>query len=291
MVTPDNDFEPANLAGQNEEGVDPMNPRTRSMSPGQANTGRFLLALTLGTWLLAGAGSIWFWFSPSNDLTGLEWLGSPLLGLGALAVVMTAYYLGARNLALRPTTHVVAWLLFVFLATTVNMLTLARFVFGEWKAFQVLPVVIAFELIPIAVAVHFSLKEKSRGPMFLILTWASVLFLVDVTSMAALGMAFQPGFWAIGFMVELGLGILAGSLVIGYSAIQTRAGSRSGTLISAAWRVCVLIGASLLTARLLLSAQYSYWFLSYAVVAAVIAVLVAALRISAGQRTPAEQPG
>jgi hypothetical protein len=291
MVTPDNDIEPANRAGLNEEGVDPMNPQPRSKSPVRADPSRFLLALTLATWLLAGAGCIWFWFSPSNDLIGLEWLGSPLVGLGALAVVMTAYYLGARNLALRPTTHVLAWSLFAFLATTVNMLTLARFVFGEWKRFQVLPVVIAFELVLIALGVHLSLKQKSRGFMSLLLTWTVVLFFVVVTSMGTLGIAFQPGFWTIGFLAELGLGVLAGSLVIGYSAIPARARFRSGTLISVAWRVCLLIAAGLLTARLLLSAQYSYWFLSYAVVAAVLAVLVAALRIPAGERTPAGLSG
>jgi hypothetical protein len=288
---PDDDIGPAGRADQNEEGGNPMNPQTRSTSPTQANTRRFLLALTLGTWLLAGAVSIWFWFSPNNDLSGLEWLGSPLLGLGALAVVMTAYSLVARNLAWRPTTHGIAWLLFLFLATTVNMLTLARFVFGSWKDFQVLPVVIAFDLVLIAVGVHFSLKQKSRGFMSLLLTWTVVLFLAVVSSMGTLGIAFQPGFWTIGFMAELGLGILAGSLVIGYSALCARPGSRRGAVTSVAWRVCVLIGAGLLTARLLLSAQYSYWFLSYAVVAAVLAVLMVALRIPAGDRTPAGLSG
>lgn len=263
-----------------------MNAQPRSMSPVQANTSRFLLALTLGTWLLAGAVSIWFWFSPNNDLIGLEWLGSPLLGLGALAVVMTAYYLGARNLALRPTTHVVAWLLFLFLATTVNMLTLARFVFGEWKAFQVFPVVIAFELVLLALGVHISISQKSRGPMSLLLIWTVVLFLGVVTSMGPLGIAFQPGFWTIGVLAELGLGVLAGSLVIGYSAIQARARSRSGMLISVAWRVCLLIAAGLLTTRFLLSAQYSFWWLSYATLAAVIAALVTALRIPAREGMP-----
>ena len=127
--------------------------------------------------------------------------------------------------------------------------------------------------------------------MFLILAWAFVLFLVDVTSMGALGMALQPGFWTIGFLVELGLCVLAGALVIGHSALSARPEPRRGAAISVAWRVCILIGASLLTARLLLSAQYSYWFVSYAVVAVVIAILVAALRMPAGQHTPARQPG
>jgi hypothetical protein len=268
-----------------------MNPQTRSKSPVQANTSRFLLALTLGTWLLAGGGSIWFWFSPSNDLTGLEWLGSPLLGLGALAVLMTAYDLGARNLALRPTTHVLAWSLFAFLATTVNMLTLARFIFGGWKDFQVIPIVVALELVLIALGVHLSLKQKSRGFMSLLLIWTVVLFLGVGTSMGTLGIAFQPGFWRIGLLAELGLGFLAGSLVIGYSAIQARARSRSGMLISVAWRVCLLIGAGLLTARFLLSAQYSIWFVSYAALAFVLTVLVAALRSPAGERMPAGLSG
>jgi hypothetical protein len=291
MVTPDNDIEPANRAGLNEEGVDPMNPQPRSKSPVRADPSRFLLALTLATWLLAGAGCIWFWFSPSNDLIGLEWLGSPLVGLGALAVVMTAYYVGARNLGLRPTTHVLAWSLFAFLATTVNMLTLARFVFGEWKRFQVLPVVIAFELVLIALGVHLSLKQKSRGFMSLLLTWTVVLFFVVVTSMGTLGIALQPGFWTIGFMAELGLGILAGSLVIGYSALKAQPESARDVPASVAWRVCILIGAGLLTAHFLLSAQYSIWLVSYAVVASVFVVLVAVLRIPAGPRTPTALPG
>jgi hypothetical protein len=288
---PDNDIGPANRAGQNEEGVDPMNPRTRSKLPVQANPSRVLLALTAGTWLLAGSVSVWFWFSPNNDLAGLEWLGSPLLGLGTLAVLTTAYYLGARRLALRPITHGVVWLLFLFLATTVNMLTLARFVFGEWKAFQVFPVVIAFELVLVALGVHFSLKQKSRGFMSLLLIWTVVLFLGVVTSMGTLGIALQPGFWTIGFMAELGLGILAGSLVIGYSALKAQPESARGVLASVAWRVCILIGAGLLTAHFLLSAQYSIWLVSYGVVAFVLAALVAALRIPAGGRRPAGLPG
>jgi hypothetical protein len=246
------------------------------------------LALTLGTWILAASISLWFWFSPYNDLSGVEWLGSPVLGLGALAVIMTAYYLGVRNLPRRPTAHGVAWLLFLFLATVVNMLTLARFIFGEWKDFQAIPVVVAFELLLIALGVHFSLKEKARGPMFVLLTWTVVLFLVVVTGMGALGMALQPGFWTVGLMAELGLGLLMGTLVIGTSAIQARPGDRKSVLAGVAWRVCVLIVAGLLTARFLLSAQYSIWLVSYATLAIVLAVLMGALRIPAGERTPGE---
>jgi hypothetical protein len=268
-----------------------MNPQTRSKSPVQANTSRFLLALTLGTWLLASAASVWFWFSPSNDLVGLEWLGSPLFGSSLLAALTTVYYFAVRNRPVRPTVHAVAWSVFSFLVTIANMLTLARFVFGEWKRFQALPVVIAFELVLIALGVHLSLKQKSRGFMSLLLTWTVVLFFGVVTSMGTLGIAFQPGFWTIGFLGELGLGVLAGSLVIGYSAVKARPESPGGVMASAAWRVCILIGAGLLTARLLFSAQHSYWFLSYAVFAAVIAILVAALRIPAGQRTPAGLSG
>lgn len=268
-----------------------MNPQTRSKSPVQANTSRFLLALTLGTWFLAGSVSVWFWFSPYNDLSGLEWLGSPLLGLGALAVIMTAYYLGVRNLAFRPTTHGVAGMLFLFLVTAVNMLTLARFVFGEWKDFQVLPVVVAFELVLIALGVHFSLKQKSRGPMSLLLTWTVVLFLVVVTSMPTLGIALQPGFWTIGFMAELGLGVLAGSLVIGYSALSARPEFRRGALTGMAWRLCILIIVTLLAAHFVLSAQVNVWPVSYAAVALVLTVVVTALQIPTRERTPAGLSG
>lgn len=267
-----------------------MNTKSKSKPTGQAHTSRSLLALTLGTWLVAVAGSIWFWFSPSNDLTGLEWLGSPFLGLGILAVITTVYYLGTKKLAFRASTHAVAWLLFLFLATTVNMLTLARFVFGEWKGFLVLPMVIAFELVLIALGIHFTLKQESRDFMSLLMTWTVVLFLVVVTSMPALGVGFQPGFWTIGFLAELGLGVLAGSLVIGHSALSARSGSTRGALAGLVWRLCVLLGVSLLTARLLLSAQRSIWPVSYAVVALVLTVMVAALRTPLRRQPPAGQP-
>jgi hypothetical protein len=263
-----------------------MDFHARSQSPFRASGSRLLLSATVGTWVLAGLLSLWFYFSPYGNLSGLEWLGSPLLGLPLLAMLTTAYYFVARNKPIRPTVHAVAWSSFVFVITTANMLTLARFVFGSWKGFQALAIVITFELIPIALAVHFSLKEKSRGPLFLILAWTVVLFLVDVTSMAALGMALQPGFWAIGFMVELGLAVLMGALVIAHSAHRARPGQREGLLTSTAWRLCILIGASLLVAHFFLSAQYSVWLFSYAAAAAVLAVLVAVLRIPAGERTP-----
>jgi hypothetical protein len=89
-------------------------------------------------------------------------------------------------------------------------------------------------------------------------------------------------------MAELALGILMGSLVIGYSAIKARPVSQRTMVTSVAWRMCLLIGASLLTAHFLLSAQYSVWLVSYAVVALLLAVLVAVLRINAGERTPVE---
>jgi len=240
----------------------------------------------VGTCIVACLLSVWFYFSPSGNLSGLEWLGSPLFGLPLLAALVTAYYFAARNRPIQPSMHAIAWSVFLFLVTTANMLTLARFVFGEWKGFLAIPVVVAFELIPIAAGVHISLKEKSRGPMSLLLTWTVILYLVVVTSMGTLGMALQPGFWTIGFMAELGLGILMGTLVIGSSAIKARPGSPRGVLTSVAGRVCALIGAGLLTAHLLLSAQYSIWLVSYAAVAVVLAALVAALRIPAREGMP-----
>jgi len=263
-----------------------MKSQSSSQSLPPVYRGSILLPATIGTWVLAGVLSAWFYFSPNGNLSGLEWLGSPLFGLPLLAVLVTGYYFFARNKAIHPTVHAVVWSSFLFLVTTANMLTLAHFVFGEWKDFQAIPVVVAFELIPIAEGVHTSLRKTSRGPMFLLQTWAVVLFLVVVTSMGTLGMALQPGFWTIGFMAELGLGTLMGTLVIGHSAIQARPGTRRSVLTSVAWRVCVLIGAGLLTAHSLLSAQYSIWLVSYAAVAVVLAALVAALRIPAREGMP-----
>ncbi len=263
-----------------------MKTKDRSLPLDLVNSRESLLKAAVGTWILACLLSVWFYFSPYGNLSGPEWLGSPLFGLPLLTVLMTAYYFVARNKPIRPTMHVVALSSFLFVVTTANMLTLARFVFDGWKGFLAFPVVITFELIPIALGVHFSLKEKSRGPMFLILTWVVVLFLVDVTSMATLGMALQPGFWTIGFMGEVGLAGLMGSLAIGYSLQGSRSASGGSAWTGIAWRVGILVAACLLAARLVLTAQYSSWPLSYAAVAIGLAVLVAVLRVPVRDEVP-----
>jgi hypothetical protein len=265
-----------------------MNPPIRSKSPVQAHPSRFPLALTLGTWLAAACVSVWFWFSPYGNLSGLEWLGSPLLGLGMLAVITTVYCLGVGKVALAPTAHVVAWLLFLFLATAANMLTLARFVFGEWMGFLAFPLVVAFDLVLIALGIHFSLKFKSRGFKFQVLTWTIVLLLGVVSSMATLGIALQPGFWTIGLMAELALGVTTGSLMIGYSALTAHPESRKAALAAMGWRHCILLAVSLLAAHIVLSAQVSVWLVSYAAVAFLLTVVVMALQVPTGKRTLAE---
>ena len=143
-----------------------------------------LLAVTVWTWIVAIAVAALFFFVLRGDLAGSEWLGSPLLGMALLIVLMTTFYLAARNRPIQPTVLAVTWVSFLFLATTANMLTLAHFIFGRWLDFQVMPITGAFALILIAAGVHFSLKKEWRSPLFGLFTWTLVLFLLTVSTAA-----------------------------------------------------------------------------------------------------------
>jgi hypothetical protein len=249
--------------------------KKRRLYRSQTKQSKFLVALAIGTWIVAVSLSIWFYFDMRNDFSGKEWLGSPLFGLSLLAVLMTAYYYVARNKAIQWTVHVVVYVFFLFLATTANMLTLARFVFGSWKNFQFMPLMGAFELILIVLGIHFSLKEKSRGSLFIFLVWTFVLFLLTTSTFAI-----QPFFGRIGYVVELGIGIWIGLLLVAYFGFRSRFVTPLDAMVLWAWSLCIGTSISMLVTYFVLLEQEASWPFYSIVGTFSFAVLVTALRIS-----------
>ncbi len=261
-----------------------MKTQSSSQSTVPVNRRRFLLIPTVGTWILACLLSVWFYFSPSGNLSGLEWLGSPLFGLLLLALLMTAYYFGARNKTIQPTVHAVIWSLFLFLVTTANMLTLARFIFGGWKGFQTMPLMGAFQLILIALGVHFSLKEKSRGALFIFMIWTIVLSLLVASIFASMTIAFHSNFGDVYFVVGLGVGIWIGLMLIAYFGFKSRFLSWLDALVGWAWSMWIGTSVSMLITYFVLLEQGQLWPFYCIVGILSFAFLATALRISTRDR-------
>jgi hypothetical protein len=258
-----------------------MNTQTRSKSSDQTKQSKLLFAFTICEWIVAASLSIYFYLTMRTDLSGSEWLGSPLFGLPLLTVLMTAYYFAARNKSIQPTVHGVVWSIFLLLVTTANMLTLARFVFGGWKGFQFMPIMGSFQLILIALGVHISLKEKSRGALFIFLTWTIVLSLLAASTFASMTVAFHSDFGKVGFVVGLGLGIWIGVMLIAYFGFRSRFVSWLDALVGWAWCMCIGNSVSMLVAFFVLLKQGQLWTFYSVVGTFSFALLVTALRISA----------
>ena len=258
-----------------------MNTQTRSKSSVQTKQSKFLFAFTICTWIIAASLSVNFYLTMRTDLAGSEWFGSPLFGLPLVTVLMTAYYFFARNKSIQPTVHCVVWSFILFLVTTTNMLTLARFIFGGWKGFQLMPIMGAFQLILIALGVHISLKEKSRGVLFIFLTWTVVLPLLAAITFASMTVAFHSDFSTLTIVLGPGLGVWIALMMIAYFGFRSRFVSRLDALVGWAWGMCIGTSVSMLVAYFTLLKQGQLWTLYSVVGMLIFAILVTALRISA----------
>jgi hypothetical protein len=265
-----------------------MNTQTRSKSSVKTKQSKFLFAFTICAWIVIASLSIYFYLTMRTDLSGSEWLGSPLFGLPLLAVLMTAYYFGVRNKSIQPTVYGVVWAFFLFLVTTANMLTLDRFVFGGWKGFQFMPIMGTFQLILIALGVHISLKEKSRGTLFIILTWTIVLSFLTASTFAFMTVAFHSDFGKVGLVAGLGLGVWIGLMLIAYFGFRSRFVSWLDALVGWAWCMCMGSSVSMLVAFIVLLKQGQLWTFYTLVGTFSSAILVTALRISARDRPKLE---
>jgi hypothetical protein len=258
-----------------------VNTQTRSKSSVQKKQSKFLFAFTICAWIVAASLSTYFYLTMRTDLSGSEWLGSPLFGLPLLAVLMTAYYFGARNKSIQPIMHGVVWSFILFLVTTANMLTLARFIFSGWKGFQFMPIMGTFQLILIALGVLISLIEKSRGPLFISLTWTIVLSLLIASTIAFMTAAFHSNFGKVGLVAGLGLGVWIGLMLMATFGFRSRFVSWLDALVGWAWCMCIGNSVSMLVAFFVLLKHGQLWTFYSLVVTFSSAILVTALRISA----------
>ncbi len=168
------------------------------------------------------------------------------------------------------------------------MLMLARFIFDGWKSFQFMPLMGTFQLILIALGVHISLKEKTRGALFILLVWTVVLFLLTTSAFAFMDIAFHSYFWRIGYVAGPGFGIWIGLMLVAYFGFTSRFLSRLDALVGWAW--CMFIGSSvsmLVAYFVLLKPGQSWTFYSVAGTFS-FAILVTALKISARDREKLE---
>jgi hypothetical protein len=261
-----------------------MKPQTQSKLSAQTRNGKFLFALTICAWIVAAALSIYFYLTMRTDLSGSEWLGSPLFGLPLVAVLMTAYYFAARDKSIQPAVHGVAWAFILLVVTTANMLSLAHFVFGEWRSFQYMPIMGAFQLILVALGVHISLKEKSRGALYLFLTWTIVLSLLTASTFAFMTIAFHSDFGKVDLVAGLGLSVWIGLMLMATFGFRSRFATWLDALVGWAW--CMVIGnsVSMVVAVFVLHKLGQMWTLYSLVGTFSFAVLVTALRITTRDR-------
>ena len=273
-----------------------MNTQARSKASVPTKQNKFLLTITICAWIVAAVLSIHYYLTMRTDLSGSEWLGSPLFGLPLLAVLMAVYYLGARNKSIQPTVHVVVWSFFLLLVTTANMLTLAHFIFAVrkdfqfvvwggfqfdgWKGFQFIPIMGAFQLLLIALGVHISLKERSRGALFIFLTWTIVLSLLAASTFVTMTIASHSDFGTLVIVLGPGLGVWIGMLLIATFGFRSRFVAWLDALVGWAWCLCIGISVSMLVAFFVLLKPGQLWTLYPLVGTFSFAILVTALRLS-----------
>ncbi len=241
---------------------------------------RFLLALTIWTWTVAIAVAVLFFFVLRNDLSGVEWLGSPLFGMTLLSVIVTVFYFVARNLPIQPTVTVVIWSLFLFIVTTINMLTLAHLVLGGWEDFLAMPIMGTFQVGLITGGIHFSVKEELRGAVHALLIWTVVLFLLTVTAMIALAFAFFDGWEAWQTYPVLGTGLWTALMIVAYLRLKSLSVSLLDALFYWTWSLFIGIGVSMAGVFFILLNREQLWPFYPIVGTLSAALLVTALKAS-----------
>ena len=241
---------------------------------------RFLLALTIWTWIVSSSIAVLFFFVMRSDMSGIEWLGSPLFGMVLLSVIVTVFYFVARNKLIPSTVIVMIWFFFLFLVTAVNMLTLAYLVFGEWEDFQAMPIMGTFHLILVAGGIHFSLEKKLRKATFVLLAWTIVLFLITTSTMVSLACAFFNGWETWQTYPVLGIGLWTGLMMIAYLGLKSLSVSLLDALFYWAWSMCIGISISMIGVFFVLLNQEHLWPFYPIVGTSGFALLITALKIS-----------
>ena len=220
---------------------------------------RFLLGITIWTWIIGSIIGILFVFVLLNDLTGFEWFGSPTFGMVILIVLMTSFYFIFRNKYIQPTLIVVIWFFLLFVATAVSMIALAYTNLGGWEEFQSMPLMGTFHLILWAIGVHFSLLDMERKPLYILTLWTFVLFLTVTTTMIALGFGlfFLWENWQI--YPIIGFGIWSGFIIIAYFGLREPTISWIDSLFYWGWSMFLGISTSMLFVYFTLLEYHQLW--------------------------------
>ena len=211
---------------------------------------KFLLAITIWTWIIGSIIAIIFVFVLKDALTGIEWFGSPSLGMIYLIILMTAFLFIARKKEIKPSIIVIIWFFFLFIATTVSMLALAYANFGAWEDFQAMPLMGTFHLILWAGGVHFSLMKNQKRPLYLLLVWTVTLFLTTLTTMFALGFGLfiETGGWENWQIYPIiGTSIWSGLVIIAYFVLKEPTISWIDSLFYWGWSMFIGISISMLS--------------------------------------------
>ena len=213
---------------------------------------KFLLGITIWTWIVGSIIGVLFLFIMLHDLSGIEWFGSPTFGMVILVLLMTSFYLIFRKKSIQPSLLIVIWFVFLFVATTISMIALAYANFGAWEDFQTMPLMGTFHLILWALGVHLSYKKVPKKQLYLFTLWTAELFLTTLFTMIAL--AYGPfGMWEDWQPYPiLGTGIWIGILTIIYFVIRTPTISWIDAGFYWSWTMFVGITTSMLSVYIVL---------------------------------------
>jgi len=223
---------------------------------------KFLFAITIWTWIIGSIIAIIFVFVLKDDLTGIEWFGSPTLGMVYLIILMTAFFFIARNKEIKPSIIVIIWFFFLFIATTVSMLALAYTNFGAWEDFQAMPLMGTFHLILWAGGLHFSLMKKQKQPLYLLLIWTVILFITTLITMITLGFGLfiETGGWEDWQIYPiLGTSIWSGLVIITYFVLKEPTISWIDSLFYWGWSMFIGIAISMLLVYFILLDVRKLW--------------------------------
>ncbi|MFW9852018.1 MAG: hypothetical protein ACFFDS_03695 [Candidatus Thorarchaeota archaeon] len=222
---------------------------------------KFLLAITIWTYIIGSILAIVFYFIMRDDLSGIEWFGSPSLGMVYLIILMTAFFFIARKKEIKPSIIIIFWFFILFLATVISMIALAYAIFSTWVDFQAMPVMGTFHLILWAGAVHFSFMKKERQPLYLLLVWTVTLFITTLTTMLALGFGLfmNTGWEDWQIYPIIGTSIWSGLLIIAYFALRKPKISWVDSLFYWGWSMFIGITVSMLCVYFILLDVKQLW--------------------------------
>ncbi len=241
---------------------------------------RFLLALTIWTWIVGSIIGVLFVFVMLNDFSGLEWFGSPTFGMVVLIVLMTSFYLIFRKKDLQSTMIVTIWFFFLVLATTISMIAFAYTSLGQWEDFQSMPLLGTFLLVLWALGAHFTLKDRQRKPLYILTLWTVVLFLTIAFTMIALGFGLFGSWEEWQYYPIIGFGFWAILSVSAYLVMKTPSISWLDSLFYWSWSMYIGIATSMLGVFFVLLDNRELWPFYPTVGTFVFAALITTLKFT-----------